>query len=139
MVRCYDGGNDDDDVDNNNNDNNIDDNNNGGTGRHSTTARMKWSGDMNIAVLECYYLRQLCGKCKLERASNWYEQKPEGVVESEHFKILWDFTIQCDRKIEARRPDIVFVDKKEREVVIIYVAIPGDDRVKDKELEKLEK
>ena len=25
---------------------------------------------------------QLCGKCELERANNWYEQKPEGVVES---------------------------------------------------------
>ena len=39
----------------------------------------------------------------------------------------------------ARRPDIVFFDKKEREVVIIDVSIPGDERVKDKELEKLEK
>ena len=82
---------------------------------------------------------QLCGKCGLERASSWYEQKPEGVVESENFKILWDFTVQCGRKIEARRPDIVFIDKKEREVVIIDVAIPGDDRMKDKELEKVEK
>ena len=83
---------------------------------------------------------QLCGKCGLERANNWYEQKPERVVESENSKILWDFTIQCDRKIEAaRRPDIVFIDKKEREVVIIDVTIPGDDRVKDKELEKVEK
>ena len=35
----------------------------------------------------------------------------------------------------ARRPDIVFIDKKEREVVII----DDDDRVKDKELEKLDK
>ena len=61
------------------------------------------------------------------------------MVESENFKILWNFTVQCDRKIEARRPDIVFIDKKEREVVIIDVAILGDDRVKDKELEKLEK
>ena len=25
---------------------------------------------------------QLCGKCELERANSWYEQKPEGVVES---------------------------------------------------------
>ena len=82
---------------------------------------------------------QLCGKCEFERANNWYEQKPEGVVESENFKILCDFTIQGERKIEARRPDIVFVDKKEREVVIIDIAIPGNDRVKDKELEKLEK
>ena len=53
-------------------------------------------------------------------------------MESENFKILWDFTVQCDR-------NIVFIDKKETEVVIIDVAIPGDDRVKDKELEKLEK
>ena len=48
-------------------------------------------------------------------------------MESENFKILWDFTVECDRKIEAR------------EVVITDVAIPGYDRVKDKELEKLEK
>ena len=82
---------------------------------------------------------QLCGKCGLERTNSWYGQKPEGVVESENFKILWNFTVQCDRKIEARRPDVVFIDKKEREVVTIDVAILGDDRVKDKELEKLEK
>ena len=61
------------------------------------------------------------------------------MLESENFKTLRHFTIQCDRKIEARRLDLVFTDKKKREVVIIDVAIPGDDRVKDKELEKLEK
>ena len=85
-------------------------------GRHDNVAR----------YIHC----QLCGKCGLERANSWYEQKPEGVVESENFKILWDFTVQCDRKIEARRPAIVFIDKKEREVIIIDVPIPGDDRVK---------
>ena len=74
----------------------------------------------------------------LERAESWYEQKPEGVVESETFKVLWDFTVQCELKIDAKRPDIVFIDK-EREVVITDVAIPGDDRVEGKELEKLEK
>ena len=76
--------------------------------------------------------RQLCGKCALEIANSWYEQKPEGVVESENFKVLWDFTVQCDRKIEARRPDIVFIHKKETEIVMIEVTILGDDR---KELE----
>ena len=45
--------------------------------------------------------------------------------------------IQCDWKIEARRPDIVFIDKKKREVVMIDVATPGDDRVKENELEKV--
>ena len=60
-------------------------------------------------------------------------------MESENFKVLWDFTDQRDRKIELRRRGIVSTDKKEREVVIIDVAIPGVDRVKDKELEKVEK
>ena len=94
-------------------------------GRHDNVAR--------------YIHWQLCGKCGLERAKRWYEEKAEVVVESENFSLLWDFTIQCDRKIEARRPDIVFIDKKKREVVMIDVAIPGDDRVKEKELEKIEK
>ena len=31
------------------------------------------------------------------------------------------------------------IDKTEREVAIIDIAIPGDDRVKDKEYEKIEK
>ena len=61
---------------------------------------------------------QLCGKRGLESANSWYEQKPEEVVRSENFNILWDFTVQCDRKIEARSLDIVFIDKKERGVVI---------------------
>ena len=63
-----------------------------------------------------------------------WQKKPEGVLESENFKILWDFTVQCDRKIEVRRPNIVFIHKKEREVVIIDVAIPGHDRVKDSQI-----
>ena len=30
----------------------------GGPSRHPATSRMKWSRDMNIAVMECYYLSQ---------------------------------------------------------------------------------
>ena len=31
----------------------------------------------------------------------WYEHEPDGVIEIKGYKILWDFTIQCDTKIEA--------------------------------------
>ena len=31
-----------------------------GPGRHLATARMKWNRDMNIAVIECYYLSKSC-------------------------------------------------------------------------------
>ena len=70
-------------------------------------AQTKYKGGRHDNVVWIIHW-QLCGKCGLERANSWYEQKPEGVVESENFKILWDFTVQCDRKIEARRPYIVF-------------------------------
>ena len=41
--------------------------------------------------------------------------------------------------VEARGPDIIFVDKQAMEAKIIDIAIPGDARVKDEELEKIEK
>ena len=41
--------------------------------------------------------------------------------------------------IKARPPDIVLVDKMNKEIKIIDIAVPGDSRVKEKELEKMEK
>ena len=40
-------------------------------------------------------------------------------MENEDYKILWDFSVQTDHVIEARRPDLVVVDKKERSCKII--------------------
>ena len=47
--------------------------------------------------------------------------------------------IQCDHVIEARRPDIVVVNKGERKCLIIDIAVPGDSRTNDKEKEKVDK
>ena len=52
---------------------------------------------------------------------------------------LCDVVIQCGKEIEARRPDIVVLDKKRKEVKIIDIAMPGDVRVCEKELEKIDK
>ena len=82
---------------------------------------------------------QLCNKGGLERAEKWYEQQPGAVIENDNFKLLWEFTIQCDRFIEARRPNIVLVDKKNKEVKIMDIAVPRDSKVTEKGLEKIEK
>ena len=82
---------------------------------------------------------KLCGKYNLKRSEKWYEHVPEGVVENEEVKILWDVMIQCDREIKARKPDIVVVNKNERSCAIIDIAIPGDIRVSEKEKEKIER
>ena len=82
---------------------------------------------------------KLCGKYNLKRSEKWYKHAPEGVVENEEVKILWDVMIQCDREIKARKPDIVVVNKNERSCAIIDIAIPGDIRVSEKEKEKIER
>ena len=32
---------------------------------------------------------------------------------------MWDFTIQCDIKIEARRPNIVVTDKTKKKIMLL--------------------
>ena len=41
--------------------------------------------------------------------------------------------------IEARRPDIILIDKKEQNGIIIDIAVPADVRVGEKERKKMEK
>ena len=74
-----------------------------------------------------------------KRAHQWYEHEPGGVIENKGYKILSDFTSQCDTKIESRQPDIVLIDKTMKEVKIVDVTIPGDERVNEREVGKIEK
>ena len=52
---------------------------------------------------------------------------------------MWDFSIQSDHVIEAWRPDLAVVDKKEKSCKIIHFAVPGDKRIDEKEKDKKEK
>ena len=58
------------------------------------------------------------------------------MVENESLKVLWDFIVKCDRMVEARGPDIDFMNKQAMEAKIIDIAIPGNARVKDKRPDK---
>ena len=80
----------------------------------------------------------LARKCNFEAGDKWYEHEPESVLENEDYKILLDFSIQTN-VIEARRPDLIVVDKKERICKIIDFAVPGDSMSEEKEKDKIEK
>ena len=54
-------------------------------------------------------------------------------------KIIKYFSIQTDHVIEARRSDLVVVDKKERSCKIIDFVVPGDSRIEEKEEDKIGK
>ena len=84
--------------------------------------------------------RELCKECGVECSDKWYEHSPKSIEENEEVKLLWDFTIQTDREIHHRTPDIVIQKKKEvKETIIVDIAVPGDGNVRQKETEKYEK
>ena len=60
-------------------------------------------------------------------------------MENAEIKLLWDINIQSGNLIDARRHDLIVIDKKEQKGIIIDIAVPADVRVKEKEKEKVEK
>ena len=68
----------------------------------------------------------------MAQATHKQFKRAEKVLQSQDIKILWDSNIKIDRVIETKHPDIMFIDKKNQETLIIDVAIPGDLRVRDK-------
>ena len=80
----------------------------------------------------------LCKQYGFEFHQKWYEHVPEKVLENQETKILWDFPIQTDHRLDHNKPDLIVFHKKERECWIIDVACPFDTRIKKKENEKRE-
>ena len=61
------------------------------------------------------------------------KQNPASIQENEMHKLLWNFEIQTDHRISARRPVLV---KDKRFCRIVDFAVLADDREKLKESEK---
>ena len=61
------------------------------------------------------------------------------VQENDSHKLLWDFDIQTDHLISARRPDLIIINKKKRICKIVDFAVLADHRIKLKECEKKDK
>ena len=82
---------------------------------------------------------KLCEKHHLERKEKRYEHCPEGVMEDDDVKLIWDINIQCDNVMEARRPDLILVDKKgyASSLMLLYQVIVGYVRKKSKRLKNI--
>ena len=64
---------------------------------------------------------------------------PAPVLENDSHKLLWDFNIQTDHLIPARRPDLIIIKKKMRICKIDDFVVPVDHRINLKESEKKDK
>ena len=76
---------------------------------------------------------ETCKKIGFDGNEKWYKHEPEKVIENYSWKVLWDVTIQTDHVIEARRPDMVIIDKTKNECKIIDFACPFDSIIEERE------
>ena len=79
-------------------------------------------------------------KFKFDHTNKWYMYNPAPVLENDLHKLLWDYDIQTDHLIPARRPDLIIISKKKKRTCkIVDFAVPADHRIKQKEIEKKDK
>ena len=86
-----------------------------------------------------YIYNKICEESGLPSMNQLYDVEPHPVVENNESKVLWDLRIQTDKEITAVRPDIVFMNKKDKIALLIDIAVPRDDNIVDKRIEKVEK
>ena len=88
---------------------------------------------------------EMCKKFKFDHTNIWYMHNPAAVLENDTHKFLWDFDIQTNHLISARRPDLIVTnkkkkkkkkekkkEKKKRTCKIVDFVVPADHRIKVK-------
>ena len=77
-------------------------------------------------------------KSKFDHANKWYMHSPAPVLENDTHKLQWDFNIQTDHLISARRPDLTIINKKKKKKIckIVDFAVLANRWIKLKECEK---
>ena len=53
---------------------------------------------------------EMCKKLKFDHANIWYMHNPAPVLENDMHKLLWDFDIQTEPLISAKRPDLIIIN-----------------------------
>ena len=93
------------------------------------TTRYNWVGKV--------FQWEMCQKFKFDYTNKWYMHNTAPVLENDTNKFLWDFNIQTDHLIPARRPDLIILNKKKKRICkIVDLAVPAYHRTNLKECEK---
>ena len=78
--------------------------------------RHDWVGK----VIHC----EMCKNFKFDYTNKWYMHNPAPVLENNTDKLLWDIDIQTDHLISARRPDLIIINNKKREIAKLSTLLP---------------
>ena len=83
--------------------------------------------------------KEMCKKLKFDHTNKWYMHNLAPVQENATHKLLWDFNIQTDHLIPARRQGPYNNQQQKKRISkIVDFAVPADHRINLKESEKKE-
>ena len=68
---------------------------------------------------------EMCKKFKFDHTNKWYMHNPAPVLENDTYTLLWDFNIQTDHLIPARRTDLIINKKKKENLRNSRLCCPG--------------
>ena len=69
---------------------------------------------------------EMCRKFQFDHKNKWYIHNPAPVLENNMHKLLWDFNIQTDHLLPARRPELLIKKrKKKRESTKLSTLLSG--------------
>ena len=57
---------------------------------------------------------KMCKKFRFDHTNKWYMHNPASDLEYSTHKLLWDFDIQADHLISARRPDRIIINNNKK-------------------------
>ena len=76
----------------------------------------------------------------IDHTNKRYMHNRAPVQENDSHKLQWDFNIQTDPLIPARRPDLIIINNNNKRICkIVDFAVPADHRINLKESDKKDK
>ena len=93
--------------------------------------------DKIAAIIHWHLCKNFCLSC-CGKSYEHFVEKDTRILENEDAKILWDFSIQTESKIEHNKLDVALLEKSNKVCFVLDVACPFDMRVIKKEKEKIE-
>ena len=90
-------------------------------------------------VVKCIHML-LCKKYKIEDSGKKLRSHSvQQIVANKYVEIRVDTTIKTDVKIKYNKPDIVVIDKKSKEIIIVEIGVTSIDNLQQVESKKLRK
>ncbi|KAF9761857.1 hypothetical protein NGRA_2372, partial [Nosema granulosis] len=89
-------------------------------------------------VLKCIYLL-LCNKYGLKSMKKLRNHSVQEITSNKYVEIRVDTFVKTDIKVKHNRPDLIVIDKRGKDILIVEVGITSFDNLQQVETEKLRK